>query len=169
LRVSKSRSRCSPSLACNRLLHESDGRFLVANLLNVRDLKRRNKALRTTAFSAFVNVMHEARFIRFGAGKSHLSIALYASKGFIEPLGPASGHRCPLQFCNPPHVSTLRTWRQPTRACRLQRHNYIGHGLDGYQSRHPRLTSGGDFLFLVRYFPKLKPTRAAENRCQENY
>jgi hypothetical protein len=54
--------------------------------------------------------MHEARLVRFGAGKAHLGAALHALRVFVETLGlvlwhlstawSAAGTFCKLQFHN---------------------------------------------------------------------
>jgi hypothetical protein len=59
-------------------------------------LNRSDKALRTSAFGALVDVMHEAwlaRF-RFGAGKAHLGAASHALRFFADTRGLALWH-CP--------------------------------------------------------------------------
>jgi hypothetical protein len=49
---------------------------------------RRDKALRSTAFGALVDVMHEARLVRFRfrAGKTHLETALHTIWLDVETL-----------------------------------------------------------------------------------
>ena len=49
-------------------------------------LKRRDKALRTPASRALIDVMDEARLVRFGAGKAHLGAAFYAQRLVVETL-----------------------------------------------------------------------------------
>ena len=63
---------------------------------NCGGLNGSDKALRTPALGAFIDVMHEARFVRFrfGAGKAHLRAAFHALQVFVETLGLALWH-CP--------------------------------------------------------------------------
>src|ERR1700730_13095305 len=61
-----------------------------ANILAFRS----DKALRTPAFGALIDVMHEARLVRFGAGKAHFRAAFYAPRFFVETLGLVLCH-CP--------------------------------------------------------------------------
>ena len=63
------------------------------------DLNRSDKALRTPASSALIDVMHEARLVRlgFGAGKAHLRAAFYAHRVNVETPCIAPWHaRTPL-------------------------------------------------------------------------
>jgi len=50
--------------------------------------------LRTPAFDALIDVMHEARLVRFGAGKAHLGAAFHALWVFVETFGLVLCH-CP--------------------------------------------------------------------------
>ena len=45
-----------------------------------------DKALRASAISAFVNVMHEARRMRLDARKMHLGTAFHAIHVSVQPL-----------------------------------------------------------------------------------
>jgi hypothetical protein len=47
-------------------------------------LDRSDKALRTAAARAFIDVMDEARLLRFGAGKAHLRVAFHAQRLLVE-------------------------------------------------------------------------------------
>ena len=49
-------------------------------------LNRSDKALRAPTFGTFIDLMYEARFVRFGAGKAHLGAALHALRVFVETL-----------------------------------------------------------------------------------
>ena len=51
-----------------------------------------NETLRAPAFGALIDVMHEARLLRLGAGKTHFRAALYANGGDVEPLWIAFRH-----------------------------------------------------------------------------
>jgi hypothetical protein len=64
--------------------------------------------------------MHEARLVRFGAGKARLGAAFHALRVFVETLGLVLWH------CAAPHVgcwhlarygSTIGKLQQPTRIC----------------------------------------------------
>jgi hypothetical protein len=46
-----------------------------------------HKALRASAISAFVNMVHEARLMRLDARKMHLGAAFYAIYFLVQPLG----------------------------------------------------------------------------------
>jgi hypothetical protein len=61
-----------------------------------------DKALSTPAFGALIDVMHEARLIRFGfgAGKAHLGAAFHARRVYVETLGLALWHCPPLDKAN---------------------------------------------------------------------
>jgi hypothetical protein len=63
-------------------------------------LDRSDKALRTPAFGALVDVMHEARLFRFGfdAGKAHVGAALHAFKGLVETFVSVLWHRQPHEW-----------------------------------------------------------------------
>jgi hypothetical protein len=50
-------------------------------------LERRDEALRTSASRALIDVLDEARFFPFGAGKAHLGIALHAQRLLVQTLG----------------------------------------------------------------------------------
>jgi mannitol-1-phosphate/altronate dehydrogenase len=39
------------------------------------------------AFDALIDVMHEARLVRFGAGNAHRGAAFHALRVFVETLG----------------------------------------------------------------------------------
>ena len=75
-------------------------------------LNRSDKALRTPAFYAFIDVMHEARLVwfGFGAGKAHLGAAFHALRVFVETLGLVLWHR-------PPHGWLMAR-------CKLRFHNW---------------------------------------------
>jgi hypothetical protein len=77
-------------------------------------LNRSNKALRAPTFGAFIDVMYEARFVRFDAGKAHLGAALHALRVFVETL----------------YIVSLRHARTPSfgvlAACKLRFHNHYG-------------------------------------------
>jgi len=61
-----------------------------------------DKALSTPAFGALIDVMHEARLVRFGfgAGKGHLGAAFHARRVYVETLGLALWHCPPLDKAN---------------------------------------------------------------------
>ncbi len=46
-----------------------------------------HKALRASAISAFVNMVHKARLMWLDARKMHLETAFYAIKFLVQPLG----------------------------------------------------------------------------------
>src|SRR5712691_8522784 len=50
-------------------------------------LNRSYKALRTSAVSALIHVVYEARLVQLGAGKAHLGVAFHALRDFVETLG----------------------------------------------------------------------------------
>jgi hypothetical protein len=76
-----------------------------------------DKALRTPAFNALIDVMHEARLVRFGAGKAHLGVAFHAMRVFVEGLDLALWHCPPMIGCwhLATYGSTIGKLRQPTR------------------------------------------------------
>jgi hypothetical protein len=50
-------------------------------------LKRCDEALCTSASRTLIDVMNEARLLRFGAGKAHLGAAFHATRLLVEALG----------------------------------------------------------------------------------
>jgi hypothetical protein len=102
-------------------------------------LNRSDKALRTPAFNALIDVMHEARLVRFGAGKAHLAAAFHAMRVFVEALDLALWHCPPMIGCwhaLPPTVPQLeRCGNQP---------EFAVHALDTLRQRslgRPRAAS----------------------------
>jgi hypothetical protein len=69
-----------------------------------RRLYRSDEALRTPAFGALIDVMHEARLFRLGfdAGKAHVGAALHAFKVFVETFGSVLWHRQPHEWLMAP-------------------------------------------------------------------
>ena len=65
-------------------------------------LKRRDETLRTPAPRALVDVMDEARLLRFGAGKAHLGAAFYAQRLVVETLSFVIWHT--------PNPRRYRSW-----------------------------------------------------------
>jgi hypothetical protein len=74
-----------------RAFYFARGAELAPNQLHGSD-----EALGTAAFHAFINVMHKARLIRFGAGKSHGFITLLANGLFGERGGLGHFFKAPI-------------------------------------------------------------------------
>jgi hypothetical protein len=70
--------------------------FAGAAELAPNQLHGSDEALGTAAFHAFINVMHKARLIRFGAGKSHGFITLLANGLFGERGGLGHFFKAPI-------------------------------------------------------------------------
>ena len=70
-----------------------------------------DKALRTTASNALIDVMHESRLVRFGAGEAHLGTAFHALRVFLKTLGLVLWHYPPHGWLLPPCklLSTIET------------------------------------------------------------
>ena len=85
---------------------------------NRSGLNRSDKALRTPAFDALIDVMHEARLLRFDAGKAHLGAAFHALRVFVETPGLILWH-CAASMVSCWHLarygSIIGKLRQPTR------------------------------------------------------
>jgi hypothetical protein len=73
----------------------------IDEVANSVGLDRSDKALRTPASDALIDVMHEARLVRlgFGAGKAHLRTAFHTLRVFVETVGLALWHRPPMIGC----------------------------------------------------------------------
>ena len=58
-------------------------------------LQRRDEALGTSAFRAFINMMHKAWLVRLSAGKAHPLVAFLANRLFGQRVwrGHFQGHR----------------------------------------------------------------------------
>jgi hypothetical protein len=81
-----------------------------------------NETLRAPAFGTLIDVMHEARLVRFGfdAGKAHLGAAFHALRVLVETRGLALWHCPPMIGCwhaLPPTAPTIEKLPQPTRIC----------------------------------------------------
>jgi len=71
-----------------------EGRTGICRYCRQGGLNRSNKALRTPAFDALIDVMNEAGLVRFGAGKPHLGAA-FTHRGFLSrPLVSLSDIVC---------------------------------------------------------------------------
>jgi hypothetical protein len=74
-------------------------------------LNRSDKTLRTPAFNALIDVMHEARLVRFGAGKAHLAAAFHAIRVFVEALDLALWHCPPHEWLMAPGKLRFHNWK----------------------------------------------------------
>jgi hypothetical protein len=74
-------------------------------------LNRSDKALRTPAFDALIDVMHEARLLRFGTGKAHLGAAFHALWVFVETLGLVLWHCAPHGWLLAPCALRFHNWK----------------------------------------------------------
>jgi hypothetical protein len=90
--------------------------------------------------------MHEARFVRFGAGKAHLGAAFHALRVALDTLGLVLWHCPPHGWLMAPasdYASTIGKLRQPTGICPSHVEG-VPYG-EAIASRAPR-SSGVDSL-----------------------
>jgi hypothetical protein len=65
-------------------------------------LQRRDEALSTSAFRAFINMMHKAWLIRLSAGKAHQLVTFLANRLFGQRVwrGHFQGHRVKWEYAS---------------------------------------------------------------------
>jgi hypothetical protein len=109
-------------------------------------INRSDKALCTPAFDALIDMMHESRRVRFGAGKAHLGAASYALRVYVALLGFVLWH------CKPKLHGSKRSGNQPEfalRTCDTVRFNC--------RAIYGRAVRGPNLIFRIVFFARFSP------------